>query len=51
MLSWAFIGGGNVVTLLTFYSDDPSLNPAELYNFKCKNYSRLEQKQTKWGRE
>ena len=31
-------GGGQVVSVLTFYSDDPSLNPAEAYSFfllKC----------------
>ena len=27
---------GKVVSILTFYSDDPSLNPADAYNFFCK---------------
>ena len=26
-------GGGRVVNVLTFYSDDPSSNPAEVYRF------------------
>ena len=29
-------GGGQVVSVLAFYSDDPSSNPAEAYNFSCK---------------
>ena len=29
-------GGGLVVSVLAFYSDDPSLIPAEVYNFFCK---------------
>ena len=29
-------GGGKVVTVLAFYSDDSSLNPAEAYSFFCK---------------
>ena len=29
-------GGGQVVSVLAFYSDDPSLNPAEVYNFSVK---------------
>ena len=27
------LGGGQVASLLAFYSDDPSLNPAEAYIF------------------
>ena len=30
-------GGGQVVSVPTFYSDDPSLNPAEVYSFFCKS--------------
>ena len=26
-------GGGQVVNVLTFYSDDPSSNPSEAYSF------------------
>ena len=26
-------GGGQVVSVLAFYSDDPSSNPAEVYSF------------------
>ena len=29
-------GSGQVVSVLTFYSDDPSSNPAEVYNFSVK---------------
>ena len=29
-------GGGQVVSVLAFYSDDPSSNPAEVYNFPVK---------------
>ena len=29
-------GGGLVVSVLASYSDDPSLIPAEVYNFFCK---------------
>ena len=28
-------GNGRVVIILTFNSDDPSLNPAEVYNFSA----------------
>ena len=29
-------GGGQVVSMLAFYSDNPSSNPAEVYNFSVK---------------
>ena len=29
-------GGGQVVSELAFYSDDPSSNPAEAYSFSVK---------------
>ena len=29
-------GGGQVVSVLAFYSNDPSSNPAEAYSFSCK---------------
>ena len=29
-------GGGQVVTVLAFYSNDPSSNPAEAYSFSVK---------------
>ena len=29
-------GGGLVVSVLALYSDDPSLNPTEVYNFSVK---------------
>ena len=28
-------GGGQMVSVLDFYSDDPSLNPAEAYSLFC----------------
>ena len=33
---WEGRGGGLVVSVLAFYSDDPSSIPAEVYNFFCK---------------
>ena len=35
-LSYLGCGGGLVVSVLAFYSDDPSSIPAEVYNFFCK---------------
>ena len=35
ILSWGR-GGGQVVSVLAFYSDGPSSNPAEVYNFSVK---------------
>ena len=29
-------GGGQVISVLAFYSNDPSSNPAEAYNFSIK---------------
>ena len=29
-------GGGQVVSFLAFYSDDPSSNPADAYSFSIK---------------
>ena len=29
-------GGGQVVSVLAFYSDDPSLNPGDDYSFSVK---------------
>ena len=29
-------GGGQVVSMLAFYSDDPSSNPADAYRFSVK---------------
>ena len=31
-----YSGGGQVVSVLAFYSNDPSSNPAEVYNFSVK---------------
>ena len=37
-------GGGQVVTVLAFYSNDPSSNPAEAYSFSVKFCFWKEQK-------
>ena len=29
-------GGGQVVSMIAFYSDDPRSNPADVYSFFCK---------------
>ena len=29
-------GGGQVVSMLAFYSNNPNLNPAEVYNFSLQ---------------
>ena len=43
-------GGGQVVSMLTFYSDDPSLNPAEAYSFSSKIvFEKKENKQKDAG--
>ena len=31
----SYLGGGQVVSVLAFYSDDPSSNPAESFSFFC----------------
>ena len=31
------LGGGKVVSVLAFFSDDPSSNPAEVYRFYSVN--------------
>ena len=36
-LFWMGRGGGQVVSMVTFYSDDPSSNPADAYRFSVKN--------------
>ena len=43
------MSGGQVVSLLAFYSDDPSPNPAEVYSFYSKLFEKNENKQ-KGGR-
>ena len=40
-------GCGQVVSMLAFYSDDPSSNPAEAYSFFCKICIWKDRKQTK----
>ena len=37
-------GGGRVVSVLAFYSDDPSSNPTEAYGFFCKIWVWKERK-------
>ena len=40
-------GGGQVVSVLTFYFNNPSLNPADTFSFFCKICVCKERKQ--WG--
>ena len=42
--------GSQVVSVLAFYSDDPSSNPAEAYSFSVKICVWKERKLTKRGR-
>ena len=39
-------GGGQIVSVLTFYSNNPSLNPARVYNFSVKFV--VEKNENKW---
>ena len=43
-------GGGQVVSVLAFYSDDPSSNPAEVYNFSVKIVIEKNENKQKRGR-
>ena len=43
-------GGGQVVSVLTLYSVDPSYNPAEVYSLICNLFEKYENKH-KRGRE
>ena len=45
--NWSSRGGGQVVSVITFNSDDPSLNPAEAYSFFVKFVFEKERKETK----
>ena len=40
-------GGGQVVSVLAFYSDDLSLNPAEIFNFSVKIVVEIEKDENK----
>ena len=51
-ITFSFLGhgGGQVVSLVDFYYDDPSSNPAEVYNFSAKiNVEKNENKQKEAG--
>ena len=37
-------GGGQVVSVLAFFSDDPSSNPAEAYSYFLQNLGLKERK-------
>ena len=37
-------GGGKVVSVLAFYSDDPSSNPAKVYSFFCNIVFEMNEK-------
>ena len=43
-------GGGQVVSVLAFYSDNPSLNPAEAYSFSVKIVFEKTKNKQKIGR-
>ena len=43
-------GGGQVVRVLAFYSDDPGSNPADAYSFFCKKLCLKQTKINKKGR-
>ena len=43
-------GGGQVVSVIAFYSNDRSLNPAEAYNFFCKIVFETNKNKQKRGR-
>ena len=43
-------GGGQVVSVLAFHSDDPSSNPTEVYSFEfCELFEKNENKQKEAG--
>ena len=45
-------GGGQVVSVLTYYSDDPSSNPAEVYIFPVNlllKSMKINKKETAYG--
>ena len=44
MIEYRGRGGGQVVSVLAFYSDDQSLNPADTFSFFCKICVWKEQK-------
>ena len=43
-------GGGQVVSLLAFYSNDPSSNPAKVYSFFCNIVFEKNENKQKRGR-
>ena len=43
-------GGGQVVSMLAFYSDDPSSNPADIYSFSVKFVFEKNKNKQKRGR-
>ena len=43
-------GGGQVVSVLAFYSDDPSLNPADAYSFSVQIVFEKNENKPKRGR-
>ena len=45
---YAALGGGQVVSLLTFYSNDQSLNPDEVYSF-C--FFKIDWKEIEWSKK
>ena len=43
-------GGGHVVSLLAYYSDDPSSNPADVYNLYLEKMLEINEIIRKRGR-
>ena len=44
-------GGGQVVSVLAFQSDDPRWNPAEVHSFFCKILFEKNENKQKRGRD
>ena len=44
-------GGGQVLSMLAFYSNNPNLNPAEVYNFSLQldlNRTKIDKRGRSW---
>ena len=50
MKGWGHGGGGQVVSMLAYYFDIPSLNPAEAYSFSVKFVFEKNENKQKRGR-
>ena len=49
--NWSKLGRGQVVSVVAFYSDDPSSNPAEVYRFDSVNCLKITENKLErgWG--